>query len=82
MSILQSAVEAFDRKKQRPEAQALYITRAALAEFPNAWIKDKLKLRRFATRGLGKVRREALWAAPTFKLQQIFRLEPEAVSTG
>ena len=70
------AVEDFDRKMQTPAAQAIYKQRAALIEFPNAWIKQKLKLRRFATRGLAKVRCEALWAALTFNLQTMFRLAP------
>jgi len=74
------AVEAFDRKMQTPEAQAIYKRRAPLIEFPNAWIKQKLKLRRFATRGLAKVRCEALWAALTFNLQRMFRLAPELAS--
>ena len=76
------AVDAFDEKMQRPEAQAIYKQRPALVEFPNAWIKDKLKLRRFATRGLKKVRCEALWAALTFNLQRMFRLAPELVPSG
>jgi len=71
------AVEAFDRKMQTPEAQAIYKQRAPLIEFPNAWIKTKLGLRRFATRGLDKVRCEALWAALTFNLQRAFRLAPQ-----
>ncbi len=71
------AVEAFDRKMPSDEAQAIYKQRAALVEFPNAWIKQKLGLRRFATRGLAKVRCEALWAALTYNLQRAFRLAPE-----
>ena len=82
MSVVHPAVEKFDEKMRRPEAQALYKQRAPLAEFPNAWIKDKLKLRRFATRGLEKVKCEAHWAALTFNLQRMFRLAPEAVPTG
>ena len=70
------AIEAFDEKMQRPESQAIYKKRAPLAEFPNAWIKTKLKLRRFATRGLERVQCEALWAALTFNLQRLFRLAP------
>lgn len=70
------AIEAFDEKMQRPESLAIYKKRAPLAEFPNAWIKTKLKLRRFATRGLAKVSCEALWAAMTFNLQRMFRLAP------
>lgn len=70
------AIEAFDEKMARPEALAIYKKRAPLAEFPNAWIKTKLKLRRFATRGLEKVQSEAIWAALTFNLQRMFRLAP------
>ena len=69
-------IVAFDEKMQRPEALAIYKKRAPLAEFPNAWIKTKLKLRRFATRGLAKVSCEALWAAMTFNLQRMFKLAP------
>jgi len=70
------AIERFDEKMKRPEALALYKQRAPMVEFPNAWIKQKLKLRRFATRGLSKVRCEALWAVMTFNLQRMFRLAP------
>jgi hypothetical protein len=61
---------------KRPESKAIYKKRAPLAEFPNAWIKTKLKLRRFATRGLERVQCEAIWAAMTFNLQRMFRLAP------
>lgn len=70
------AIEAFDKKMKQPESLALYKKRAPLAEFPNAWIKTKLKLRRFATRGLERVQCEAIWAAMTFNLQRMFRLAP------
>ena len=70
-------IEQFDEKMKRPEALAIYKKRAPLAEFPNAWIKTKLKLRRFATRGLEKVSCEARWAALTFNLQRLFELAPE-----
>ena len=69
-------IEAFDQKMAQPEALAIYKKRAPLAEFPNAWIKAKLKLRRFATRGLARVQAEAVWAALTFNLQRMFRLAP------
>lgn len=82
LTVVHPAVKAFDEKMRRPEAQALYKQRAPLAEFPNAWIKDKFKLRRFATRGLAKVKCEALWAALTFNLQGMFRLAPQLVPTG
>jgi len=70
------AIEAFDEKMARPEALAIYKKPAPLAEFPNAWIKTKLKLRRFATRGLERVQCEATWAALTFNLQRMFQLAP------
>ena len=69
-------IEAFDEKMAQPEALAIYKKRAPLAEFPNAWIKTKLKLRRFATRGLERVQCEATWAALTFNLQRMFQLAP------
>lgn len=72
----EQAIEAFDEKMKQPESLAIYKKRAPLAEFPNAWIKTKLKLRRFATRGLERVQCEAIWAAMTFNLQRMFRLAP------
>jgi hypothetical protein len=44
-----------------------------VAEFPQAWIKDKLGLRRFRVRGLAKVRMEAMWACLTCNIQQWIR---------
>ena len=40
-------------------------------------INEKFQLRRFRCRGLGKVNREAIWAAITFDLQRMFRLAPQ-----
>lgn len=77
LQLAHPAVDAFDEKMATKEGQAIYRERAPLIEFPNAWIKTKLGLRRFATRGLDKVRCEALWAALTFNLQRAFRLAPE-----
>ena len=75
-TIYDPEIEAFDEKMKQPEALAIYKKRAPLAEFPNAWIKTKLKLRRFATRGLARVQCEAMWAALTFNLQRMFQLAP------
>jgi len=71
------AVEAFDRKMATPEAQRIYGRRGPLVEFANAWIKQKLGLRRFSTRGRKKVQCEALWAALTHNLQRTFQLAPQ-----
>ena len=68
------AVRQFAEKMQTESAQAIYRQRGAVAEFPNAWIKEKLGLRQFRLRGLVKVRLEVLWAALTYNIQQWVRL--------
>jgi transposase len=69
-----SEVQEFKQKMQTPEAQAIYRQRGAMAEFPNAWIKDKLGLRQFRLRGILKAGTEALWACLTYNIQQWIRL--------
>ena len=63
------AVAAFRAKMQTQEAKQIYRQRGPVAEFPNAWIKDKLGLRQFRSRGLLKVTREARWASLTYNIQ-------------
>lgn len=65
---------AFQTKMETPEAQAIYKQRAGVAEFPNAWIKDKMGLRQFRLRGLVKVTLESLWACLTYNICQWIRL--------
>jgi hypothetical protein len=67
-------LKRFAEKMQTQEAKAIYRQRGAVAEFPNAWIKEKLGLRQFRLRGLVKVRLEVLWAALTYNIQQWIRL--------
>lgn len=67
-------VHQFREKMQTPQAQQIYAQRAPVAEFPNAWIKEKLGLRQFRLRGLLKVGCEALWACLTYNVQQWIRL--------
>lgn len=67
-------VHQFRQKMQTPQAQQIYKRRAPVAEFPNAWIKEKLGLRQFRLRGLIKVGLEALWACLTYNIQQWIRL--------
>lgn len=55
-------------------AQAIYKQRAQTAEFPIAWLKEKIGLRRFRLRGLQKAELELLWACATHNLQQWIRL--------
>lgn len=65
---------AFQAKMETPEAQAIYKQRSGVAEFPNAWIKDKIGLRQFRLRGLVKVTLEAVWACLTYNICQWIRL--------
>jgi transposase len=67
-------VKAFREKMNRPDYQQLYRQRSEIAEFPNAWLKEKLGLRRFRLRGLAKVSVESLWAVITYDVQQWIRL--------
>jgi len=64
------AMQQFAEKMQTEAAKAVYRQRGAVAEFPNAWIKDKMGLKQFRLRGLIKVRLEVLWAALTYNIQQ------------
>jgi transposase len=68
------AMQQFAEKMQTEEAKAIYRLRGAVAEFPNAWIKQKLGLKQFRLRGLLKVGLEVLWAALTYNIQQWVRL--------
>lgn len=68
------AVTAFVEKMQTEAAKTIYRMRAAVAEFPHAWLKTKIGLRQFRVRGLKKVRCEALWACLAYNLQQWVRL--------
>ena len=67
-------IAKFSAKMQTDEAKEIYKQRSEVAEFPNLWIKEKLKLRRFRLRGLAKVEIEALWACLTYNLKQWIRL--------
>lgn len=60
-------VVSFIEKMKTKEAREIYKKRGAVAEFPNAWIKEKIGLRQFGLRGLLKVGIEALWACLTYK---------------
>lgn len=80
------AVLAFTARMATAAAKALYKTRGAIAEFPNAWLKDKIGLRQFRLRGLDKVTMEAVWACLTYNIQLWIRLSwrprMAAIETG
>ena len=69
-----SEVTAFRERMSHSEMQAVYRQRAQIAEFPNAWIKEKLGLRQYHVRGLRKATLETLWAVLTYNIQQWIRL--------
>jgi transposase len=70
----QADVAAFRQKMELPESRAIYRRRGEVAEFPNGWIKDKLKVRKFRVSGLLKAGCELLWACLTYNIQQWVRL--------
>ena len=70
----QADVAAFRKKMEAPESRAIYRRRGEVAEFPNAWIKEKLGLRKFRVRGLMKAGSELLWACLTYNIMQWVRL--------
>jgi IS5 family transposase len=70
----QADVAAFRKKMETEEYRAKYRKRGAVAEFPNAWIKDKLELRKFRVRGLAKAGTELLRACLTYNIMQWVRL--------
>jgi transposase len=61
-------VVALRRKMETEQAKAIYRQRGEVAEFPNAWIKDKIGLRKFHVRGLAKATMEAVWACLTYNV--------------
>ena len=67
-------VTAFKQRMQEPAVKEIYKRRSRLAEFPNAWIKEKIGLGRFRLRGLTKVRMETLRAVITYNIAQWVRL--------
>ena len=65
---------AFREKMQTEAAKQAYQNRSAVAEFPNAWIKEKFGIRKFRLRGSVKAGIEALWACLTYNVMQWIRL--------
>ena len=61
---------------QTEAAKLLYKKRSPLAEFPNLWLKEKLKFRRFSVRSRVKARAEAFLHALTFNIQRLLRIQP------
>ena len=61
-------VAAHAAKMASEPAQTTYKKRGAVAEFPHAWIKEKIGLRKFHLSGLTKATIEAMWACLTYNV--------------
>jgi len=73
--IVRTAVaRAFQERMESAVGKEIYRRRGEVAEFPNAWVKDKIGLRRFSLVGRTKVQMEALWVCMTYNIQQWIRL--------
>jgi transposase len=68
------AIAALLRKMATEEAKQIYRQRGEVAEFPNAWLKEKIGLRRFVVRGKLKVGMEVTWASLSYNIRQWYRL--------
>jgi transposase len=58
----------FRQKMASEEGQRIYKRRGATAEFPFAWIKERMRLRKFRLFGLRKASLEALWASLAYNV--------------
>jgi hypothetical protein len=67
-------VVAMRRKMATEEVRAIWRQRGAVAEFPNAWIKEKIGLRKFHVRGLAKATMEAVWTGLTYNVMLWIRM--------
>jgi transposase len=68
-----AAMQQYLQRMQEPAMQELYQKRAAVAEYPNLWMKHLRKWRRFSVRGKAKACSEALWRALSYNAEQWIR---------
>src|SRR5260370_11691303 len=61
-------IAEFRKKMASQEGQRIYKRRGATAEFPFAWIKERMKLRKFRLFGLRKAGIQALWASLAYNV--------------
>lgn len=66
-----SAREQMNHRLRTPEGNALYKRRSPLVEAPNAWLKDRRGLRRFARRGQAAAQAELAFASAVTNLLKI-----------
>ena len=58
----------FRKKMASEEGQSIYKRRGPAAEFPFAWIKERMRVRKFRLFGLAKAGMEALWACLAYNV--------------
>lgn len=68
-----AAMQQYLQRMREPAMQELYKKRAAVAEYPNLWMKHLRKWRRFSVRGKAKACSEALWHALSYNAEQWIR---------
>lgn len=68
------SLATFKAKMETETAKNIYKQRSQIAEFSNAWIKSKIKLRQFCVRGMQKVSTELQWACLVLNIQHWIRL--------
>jgi transposase len=61
-------IAEFRSKMESEEAKQIYKKRGPVAEFPNAWLKDKIGLRKFSLRGMVKAGIELTWACLSYNV--------------
>lgn len=62
-----------EARVMKHEAKETYRQRERWSEFVNAWIKEKMGLRKFHLRGEGKALMELLWVCVTYNVKQWIR---------
>ncbi|HEY1161074.1 MAG TPA: transposase [Terracidiphilus sp.] len=67
-------IAAFRRRMETEQARSIYRQRAEVAEFPNAWLKEKIGLRKFSLRGMVKAGIELTWACLTYNVMLWIRV--------
>ena len=67
-------IAEFRRKMETEQARSTYRQRAEVAEFPNAWLKEKIGLGKFSLRGMVKAGIELAWACLTYNVRLWIRV--------
>jgi hypothetical protein len=62
------AIAAFRGKMASEQGRSIYQRRGASAEFPFAWLKERMKLRKFRVFGIRKAEMEVVWASLAFNV--------------